>query len=324
MLANKVEFRWWEHLPSHQRRTIPKDPGARRTILKDSESRRTMLFDRDQKRPPEEIYNNVPEEVPDHEDWSLIESIKKSLANKEFVDSKEEEKVGSATGTVLPNTVASDFFDKIIPLPGLSRNIRLFFSLHRKPITKMLTLIEQKDSEAEADSFSFLGFSVLLYAAIMVFGWKKMDMGIKIDLAAAIPGLKLAHVDDTDSIPLIITVSLALITFLYAWLAYNIFNRIIKEEKSFRRFLKLLSLNQGMIIIYVGLLFLVLINTSPENENISIFLSLFSFIMIIYFGIVNLRTNKIFWGLKWIYFIPVLFILGIINNLILRLFIMMF
>ncbi|RMG28187.1 MAG: FHA domain-containing protein [Bacteroidetes bacterium] len=221
--------------------------------------------------------------------------------------------------TVLTYTVVGDFLDRILPIPGLTKNIRLFFNLHLRPVSKILQLIKQPEAEAEAHPFSFLGFAFVFYFGVVALMSSKLEsQGAGQDSQDDL-GLLKAFVD----YPVLASVYVAVVVLAYAWVAYHIFKRVAPKPQSFQQFLKLTSLSQGMILIHTTLLVFILILVATKADTIGsnmmavvVALLLLELVMIVYFMVVNIRSMRKFWEMSWGRYLPYFFLLGLLTLII--------
>lgn len=229
--------------------------------------------------------------------------------------------------TVLTYTVVGDFFDKAIPIPGITRNTRAFFNLHFQPITKILKLIEQPDGKEEVNPFGFFGYSIVIYVGLIVFSSNifEDDELIKQELLVSLHQNGL-YVD----FPVLMSLLSVIPFFVTIWLSYQIFNRSGKEKRSFTKFLKLASLTQGFILIYAGLWFLMLmifikkvdLQSGSDGATIAGILWLVFSFLLFYFSLIFLRSNRRFWGVGWGKYIGFMFLVGLASGIVRQLLVM--
>jgi hypothetical protein len=290
-LAKKISLNWQSYLPQDFRTTTPLHHDATHLMEPEEIIRKTT---------PKRQTNEALE--PHQHPSDIISSEKKP--------------------SVLTGAAVRDFFDKVIPVPGLSKNIMLFFNLHSRPITKILALIDQPDNEAEAHPFGFLGFSLLFY-----FG----------GIAYASSGIQeyeeySEHSGNLiESNPVLMSFYFAMVVLITAWVMYRVFRRAASEKnnRSFSKFLKLSCLSQSMFLNYLTLILIMATlmvkrldssgNQMDTIDSISLIIFLILCFMAIYYVIVNIRVNRRFWGLSWRKFLPYLMLVGLISSLVLSL-----
>ncbi len=213
-------------------------------------------------------------------------------------------------------SVAVSFFERAIPIPGLIKSIMLFYNLHFSPITKILTLIEQPESESEAHPYSFLGLALMVYI-----GFASLSASSGLGESAVTENSSfLSYRSETAML-----ITLALFIFIYSWLNYSVFKRLIEYPKSFNKYMKMISLSQGMIFIYSGLIIFtsILVERKAIDENmdenvlgiIAIILFLMMFMLLSYW-VIHIRVSRLFWEISWSKFIPNFFVVSVISVII--------
>ena len=308
-LAGKMKLDWIRYRDmyhSHSSYSYSDVSSSRQTIFKRSKPKTEERVNREKREstPTPQTQNRWTKEDP-----------KTSLKDKSLKKNTSHQR------TVLNYTVISNFFDKIIPIPGISSNIKIFFDLHSKPITKILQLIEQSEEEAEAHPYQFLGFALTIYVGIFAFISKKLE---KLDEYNEVGNEKYGFQNiELFSMPTLYAFYFALVIFTYAWVSYKIFKQTTPQVKSFRKFLRMTSLSQGMILIHTGIFLAITIfigtKIDPDIHNSDLMALFGMFILgsigvLVYFSLVNIRLNRRFWELSWKKYLPYLFVVIIISG----------
>lgn len=217
----------------------------------------------------------------------------------------------------ISGTIIGDFFDRVIPIPALSRSIQLFFSLHRKPLLKITNLVrdeEQVEGVPYVHPFNFLGVSVAFFFLSTLVIKKTVEKTGGVDSANSLD----FFFDDAS----LIAVFIAVVAFLYAWIGYGVFKRTSKIQRSFRKYLMLNSLTTGMTYSYYAILLIIVgvfgAMGGDGNESATMVLGIAFIvwaIMIMYFAIVNLRATRRFWKMSWGKFLLIFSLVTLLSSL---------
>lgn len=196
-------------------------------------------------------------------------------------------------------TIIGELFDNMLAMPGLTRNFRLFFRLHVRPIRSILNLIGPNSEYPDSTATSFQRFGLLLYLGVIL-------------LPLSLDNLPSNTVQRFE-IPLAIL--LAISVFGANLISYAVLSRAVNKRKSFLQFMKMMAYLQGMFFSYSALLILLSVGLSNVHfENIKIILVLLVMIYLCYYSIVALRTSRRFWGLGWGRFLVFQSLAGLLSS----------